>query len=408
VNGLRILHVLDHSVPLQSGYAFRTLAILREQRRLGHETVHVTSSKHYGATAEQEQVDGLVFHRTRPRASLLRRLPVVNQAMVSLDTAARVAEIARRERVELIHAHSPALNGLAALKVGRRLGLPVVYEMRASWEDAAVDHGTSSAGSLRYRASRGLETWVFRRADAITTICEGLRKDILVRGIAPERVTVIPNAVDAAAFDGTPGRNDALAGELALGPGPVLGFIGSFYGYEGIDVLLRAMPAILATHPEARMLLVGGGPAEEALRRLAADLGMSSRVHFVGRVPHARVQQYYAQIDLLVYARHSIRLTETVTPLKPLEAMAMRRAFIASDVGGHLEVVPEALRGRLFHAGDPGDLARVASRLLARRAEWAGDAEVGRRYVETERSWRESVARYERVYHDAIARHRRR
>lgn len=156
------------------------------------------------------------------------------------------------------------------------------------------------------------------------------------------------------------------------------------------------------------MLLVGGGPAEEALRRLAADLGMSSRVHFVGRVPHARVQQYYAQIDLLVYARHSIRLTETVTPLKPLEAMAMRRAFIASDVGGHLEVVPEALRGRLFHAGDPGDLARVASRLLARRAEWAGDAEVGRRYVETERSWRESVARYERVYHDAIARHRRR
>src|SRR5690606_30740966 len=126
VSGLKILHVLDHSVPLQSGYAFRTLAILREQRRIGFETVHVTSTKHYGASADEEEVDGLTFFRTRPADSLLRRLPVVNQAMVSLDTATRVEEIARRLGVDVIHAHSPALNGLAALKAGRRLGLPVV------------------------------------------------------------------------------------------------------------------------------------------------------------------------------------------------------------------------------------------------------------------------------------------
>jgi len=408
VSGLRILHVLDHSVPLQSGYAFRTLAILREQRRLGYETHHVTSSKHYGATADEESVDGLLFHRTRPAPSLLRRLPVANQAMVVLDTAARVEAVARREHIELIHAHSPSLNGLAALRAGRRLGLPVVYEMRASWEDAAVDHGTSAEGSLRYRASRGIETRVFRRADAITTICEGLRKDILVRGIAPDRITVIPNAVDVAAFDGRLEKDDALAARLALGAGPVLGFIGSFYAYEGLDVLLRAMPAILEVHPQARVLLVGGGPAEDALRRLAADLGIAARVHFAGRVPHGLVSQYYAQIDLLAYARHSIRLTETVTPLKPLEAMAMRRAFIASDVGGHLEVVPEALRTHLFRAGDPQDLARVATQMLARQADWPRDAEAGRHYVETDRNWRNSVARYERVYRDAVGRCRQR
>jgi PEP-CTERM/exosortase A-associated glycosyltransferase len=405
---LRVLHVLDHSVPLQSGYAFRTLAILKEQRRLGYETVHVTSTKHYGATADEEEVDGLVFHRTRPPASPVRRLPVINQVMVSVDTAARIEEIARRERIGLIHAHSPALNGLAALKVGKRLGLPVVYEMRASWEDAAVDHGTAAQGSLRYRASRSLESWVFRRADAITTICEGLRRDILARGITPGKVTVIPNAVDAASFDGTLERSRELADELALGAGPVLGFIGSFYAYEGIDLLLRAMPVILESHPGARVLLVGGGPAEGALRSLAADLGIAAHVLFAGRVPHARVAQYYAQIDLLVYARHSIRLTETVTPLKPLEAMAMRRAFLASDVGGHLEVVPEALRGRLFRAGEAGDLARVAIQQLARRADWPSDAEAGRRYVETERSWQKSVSGYERAYLDAIEARRRR
>lgn len=408
MSGLKILHVLDHSVPLQSGYAFRTLAILREQRRIGFETVHVTSTKHYGASADEEEVDGLTFFRTRPADSLLRRLPVVNQAMVSLDTATRVEEIARRLGVDVIHAHSPALNGLAALKAGRRLGLPVVYEMRASWEDAAVDHGTSREGSLRYRASRALETRVFRRADAITTICEGLRRDIVGRGIAAGKVTVIPNAVDVAEFDAAVEANDALARELGLGPGPVLGFIGSFYAYEGIDVLLRATPAILQAFPQARVLLVGGGPAEESLRRLAAELGIAERVHFAGRVPHRLVSQYYALIDLLVYARHSIRLTETVTPLKPLEAMAMRRMFVASNVGGHLEVVPASLRDRLFRAGDAADLARVVLEQLAKRADWPRSAEEGRRYVERERSWRQSVSAYPRVYDEALKSHRAR
>lgn len=402
MSGLKILHVLDHSVPLQSGYAFRTLAILREQRRIGFETVHVTSTKHYGAAADEEEVDGLTFFRTRRAGSLLRRLPVVNQAMVSLDTAARVEEVARRLGVDLIHAHSPALNGLAALKAGGRLGLPVVYEMRASWEDAAVDHGTSREGSLRYRASRALETRVFRRADAITTICEGLRKDIVGRGIAPRKVTVIPNAVDVAEFDATVEADAALGRELALGPGPVLGFIGSFYAYEGIDVLLRATPAILQACPQARVLLVGGGPAEDSLRRLAADLGIAERVHFAGRVPHRLVSQYYALIDLLVYARHSIRLTETVTPLKPLEAMAMRRMFVTSNVGGHMEVVPASLHDRLFRAGDAADLARVVLDQLAKRADWPRSAEEGRRYVETERTWRQSVSAYQRVYDEAV------
>lgn len=405
---LRVLHVLDHSVPLQSGYAFRTLAILREQRRAGYETFHVTSPKHYGATADEERVDGLTFFRTRPAATLLRRLPVANQVMVSIDTAARVKDVARRVNADLIHAHSPALNGLAALRVGRLLDLPVVYEMRASWEDAAVDHGTANAGGLRYRASRALETHVFRRADAITTICEGLRKDIVGRGIPERDVTVIPNAVDASQFEPIEEKNAGLTAELGLGAGPMLGFIGSFYGYEGIDVLLRAVPAIARAHPDTTVLLVGGGPAEGELRRLAEALGITPRVRFAGRVPHQRVRQYYAAIDLLVYARHSIRLTETVTPLKPLEAMAMRRMFVASDVGGHREIVPEALRDRLFRAGDAQDLARVVTEQLAHRDDWSRSLDAGRQYVEAERTWRKSVGAYEQVYSDALARRRAR
>src|SRR5262249_4673220 len=101
---------------------------------------------------------------------------------------------------DIIHAHSPVLNALPALWAGRHHRLPVVYEVRSLWEDAAVDAGTAREGDLRYRATRALETYALRRVDAIATICDGLRNEIVGRGIPAERVNAIPNAVDTAHF----------------------------------------------------------------------------------------------------------------------------------------------------------------------------------------------------------------
>ena len=282
---------------------------------------------------------------------------MLNQWAVIDDTRRRIEQVAERTRPDILHAHSPCLNGIAALQAGRKLGIPVVYEMRASWEDAAVDHGTTQEGSLRYRLSRALETWTLRRAEAVTTICEGLRKDILARGIPAERVTVIPNAVNPEAFPLIGAPDPELEARLGLGDAFTLGFIGSFYGYEGLDTLLEAMPAILEFEPGARVLLVGGGLEEERLKAQAAALGIADRVVFTGRVPHAEVTRYYSLVDLLVFPRKSIRLTETVTPLKPLEAMAQGRLLIASDVGGHRELIRDGVTGRLFRPDDPAALA---------------------------------------------------
>src|SRR5207253_1226453 len=136
-------------------------------------------------------------------------------------------------------------NALPALKVGRRLGIPVVYEVRAFWEDAAVDHGTTREGSARYRVSRWLETRALRRAQHVFTICEGLRADIVARGLPQSKVTVIPNAVDVEAFGPGGAPDEALKSRLGLAGASVIGFIGSFYAYEGLDLLLDAMPALL-------------------------------------------------------------------------------------------------------------------------------------------------------------------
>jgi PEP-CTERM/exosortase A-associated glycosyltransferase len=392
---MRILHVLDHSIPLHSGYAFRTEAILREQRARGWETLHLTSPKQ-GKTAEAvENVEGLTFYRTLvPPAGPLG----IGEWRQMKSTYMGLIDLAARYRPDVLHAHSPVLNAIPALWVGKKLAIPVVYEVRAFWEDAAVDHGTISANGLRYRLSQRIETEVLRRVAHVFTICEGLKGDILGRGIPAERVTVIPNAVDVKNFQPAGKADPELRKQLGLTDAVVMGFVGSFYAYEGLDLLLEAFPRLLERFPDLRVLLVGGGTQEEALKAQAARLGVADKVVFAGRVPHGDIDRYYAQIDLLAYPRHAMRLTELVTPLKPLEAMAQGKVFVASDVGGHKELIRADEGGRLFQAGNLDALVTAAADMLGNRGRWRAMAKAGRRFVEKERNWKRSVAGYAAVY----------
>ena len=400
----RILHVLDHSLPLHSGYTFRTLSILREQRALGWQTFHLTSPKQGAGLPAFDDIDGLRFYRTPPAAGALARLPVVGELALMRQLERRIEEVAREVKAELIHAHSPLLNALPSIKVARRIGIPVVYEIRAFWEDAAVDHGTTREGSPRYRATRALETRAIRRADHVFTICEGLRSDIVARGIKADKVTVIANAVDVDSFALASPPDQQLLQKLGLAGQTVIGFIGSFYAYEGLDLLLAALPQMVAARPDLRVLLVGGGPQEENLRAQAQRLGIAERVVFAGRVPHAEVNRYYDLISVLVYPRHAMRLTELVTPLKPLEAMAQGQLFVASDVGGHRELIEHQRTGILFRAGDREALANAVLGLLDDRAHWPELKANGRHFVDSVRNWRNSIAHYRAPYSRLLGR----
>lgn len=393
---LRVLHVLDHSIPLHSGYAFRSLALLTEQRKLGWETLHLTTPKQGNTQIQEEEVDGWMFHRTQPTPEMKGIRGYFRQMSA---TRARIEQLIERYSPDIIHPHSPVLNAIPAISAGHKRGIPVVYEMRASWEDAAVDHGTTAEGSLRYRLSRALESWALRKADGITTICTGLREDILSRGgIPPEKVTVIPNAVNVESFAYAPAAEPELRRQLGLENCTVLGFAGSYYGYEGLDLLLDAAAQLLPRYPDLKVLLVGGGPQENALKAQAKKLGLGDRVVFTGRVPHADVQRYYGQIDLLCYPRKSMRLTDLVTPLKPLEAMAQGKLLIASDVGGHKELIRDGKTGILFQAGNADALASAIDRMLSNRDQWESIRQAGRHFVESERTWARSAENYRSVY----------
>jgi len=395
---MKILHVFDHTLPLHSGYTFRSAAILRNQRKLGWETFHLSGPKQLHCEVIEEDADGLHFYRTPRPTGLLARLPGGDPFAVMAAIEKRLLPLARELQPDVIHAHSPVLDAVPAIHVGRKLGIPVVYEIRAFWEDAAVDHGSTREGSLRYKLTRALETWAVRNADAVTVICEGLRNDLIARGIDPAKITVIPNAVDIDQFAVGGKPDPELKLKLGLGGSRVLGFIGSFYAYEGLDLLITSLPAILRQMPDVKVLLVGGGPQDAALKRQVMALDLKDRVVFAGRVPHAEVNRYYDLIDVLVYARHPMRLTDLVTPLKPLEAMAQGRLMVASDVGGHKELIHDGRTGVLFRAGNAGDLASKVVGLLKYEQGWDALKKNGRQFVETERNWAASVARYRGVY----------
>ncbi|MGI0116721.1 TIGR04063 family PEP-CTERM/XrtA system glycosyltransferase [Zooshikella sp. RANM57] len=400
---MKVLHILDHSIPLHSGYTFRTRAILQQQQKLGWQTYQLTGPKQGTTQQLCETVDDLVFYRTSPLPGWLQAIPVVNQLAIIPVLAKRIEQVAREIKPDLIHAHSPALNGMAAYLAAKKLKLPLVYEVRAFWEDAAVDHGTAQQGDLRYRLTRKLETMVLKRAHAITTICEGLKSEMLTRDTAIQDVTVIPNAVDIERFQPQEQKDTELVSSLGLEGRLVIGFIGSFYAYEGLDLLIEAMPGLLEKIPNACLLLIGGGPENERLQRLAKQSSAAEQIIMTGRVPHDQVHRYYSVVDILAYPRKPMRLTDLVTPLKPLEAMAQHKLVVASDVGGHKELIQHCENGLLFRQGEVSDLIVQIEQLAGDKKLQQQLLHSGREYVEHERNWKNSVNRYQDVYQRAIA-----
>ena len=397
---MRILHIFDHSLPLQSGYVSRSLGIIRGQRSRGWETIHLTTPRYHGSTSTHEMVDGFTFYRS-PKVST--STPVLREFREMNATKRALRRVILSERPDILHAHSPVLNALPTIAIGRELGLPVVYEVRALWEDAAVDLGHAREGSLKYRISRRLETYAMSAANRVVALCEPLREEMIARGIPGDRITVVPNAVEPQFLTSARPPDTALRNNLGIGNGPVLGFIGSFYAYEGLDLLLRSVQILSDRIPDFTVLLVGGGFEEDRLRSIVRDLGIERFVRLPGRVPHDEVPRYYGLIDVLVFPRQQMRLTDLVTPLKPLEAMAHSKPIVASDVGGHRELMIDAQSGYLFPAGDVNALAARLQAVLSNPIDAARVGANGRKHVESRLTWNVVVEKYREIYDELLA-----
>jgi PEP-CTERM/exosortase A-associated glycosyltransferase len=403
---VRVLHVLHSSFPAAAGYTVRTASILRFQRAQGLELAGVTSAQHPNGDQLLEEIEGVPFWRTRALGGReptgLRELEMMRRLRARVEVAIRAF------RPDLNHAHSPMLVGIPALRAARTFSIPVVYELRDLWENPSLDRGKFKKGSILHRAAQAAENHVLQRADALVAICETLKAAIAPRAAVGTPIFVVENGVDVERFEPRE-RSPALVAKHGLEGRTVLVYLGTFQPYEGVDLLVDAMPGILARIPSAHLLVVGGGGELPSLVERAGRLGLQERITFTGRVPHAEVADLFPLGDLFVYPRLLTATTALTTPLKPLEAMSMSRPVLVSDIAPMRELV-SGLGGDalVFRPGDVGDLVRAVVDALADRERLARIGRAGRALVTSQRTWARIIPKYADVYAAALARSRRR
>lgn len=397
----RILHVLTNSLPhLQSGYTVRAQQIAVAQVAAGLDPHMVTRAGfplvEGRAGRGIDRVDGIAYHRIAPGMPLSGA-----PGVIVTQTAAGLERLAAELRPAVLHPTTNFLNAQAALAVRESLGIRLVYEVRGFLEETWASRvGGSARIADRYARGREVETACMKAADAVVTLSETMKADIVARGIPAERITVIPNAVDGARF--TPRvRDDVLAGRLGIAPGEiVLGYISSMVRYEGIRYLIEATRLLRDRGRHVRLLLVGDGEERGALEERADELGLRAdrAAIFTGRVPHAEIEGYYSIIDLFVVPRTADRVSQLVTPLKPYEAMAMERCLVVSGVGALLEIVQEGETGRSFTPEDPVALADALEPLLDDPGERDRLGRNARAWVLEHRTWERNGALYRALY----------
>lgn len=399
MSGIRVLHVFHHIFHYHCGYRTRCEYILHFQRSHGLDPMVVTSADHEHGPRAAFREETCDTHETPayvgPSLTGLREWALVKRLERQLDVTVRDA------RPDVIHAHSPVLVAWPALRAARRAGIPFIYEVRDLWENASVDLGKFTAESWRYRLARSADTHVLRQADAVIVLGAGMRRELHARGVRLERLHVVGNGVDADALQDSATERGPARQRWGLGDDPTIAYVGTFQPYEGLDLLLDALPAIRATLP-ARLVIAGDGREADRLRERALRRGITEQVTFLGRIPHHEVRQVYAAADLMVYPRLLTRTTALTTPLKPLEAMAAQTPVLASDVPALAELVDEGRTGWLFRAGDPRHLASRVIEILNDPTARRTVAARAHGWVRSTRQWVDQVSRYPHIYRSLI------
>lgn len=414
VSDKRVLHFLKGSFPHQvAGATTRSLYTLQAQQAAGLDPVAVTNLQFPRTVGvdefdNPEIVSGLRHHRLDAGPGLdLRAVP--NDGELAM-WAALANRVVLEERPAILHAASGARgyeNAVVALALGRHHHLPVIYEVRSFHEATWTANHWLAERAPVYHARIERENDCMRRADAVVTLGESMRQDLIERGIPADKITVVPNAVDVEHFS-KKGPDLGLKRSIGLEGLTVLGYISNLSRREGVDVLLDTIARLRTRGLAVGCLVCGDGPELEPLRDQARALGIADVVHLPGPVPHDEIQRYYELIDVFVVPRRDDRAARHVTPIKPFEAMALERAVVVADLPALREIVAPPDRGRSFRPEDPADLADVVTPLIENEELRRSLGTSARRWVETERTWASNAARYVDLYQEVLDRTRSR
>lgn len=394
-----MLHILYQSLPNVKGASIRSRNIVTAQKHAGLEPV-VLSSPFQAPAGEvdsegRESLDGVDYFRSwnaRPDQAVsatgsgwIGRLSKLSQWP---SFARRTEAVARHVGADIIHAHGIFYVGLAASRAAQRLSIPWVYEVRSIWEDNAILNRVYSSVSPAVSTIRALESRTCRKADAVVTICQGLQDELLGRGLNLEKITLVPNAVWPKELEPTLTQSDSFT----------IGYVGGISRTEGLHLILEAAALCRAEQPNLKVLIVGDGGVRAELQDLGRQLGIEDILEMPGSVPPDQVEEYYRRIDLFLVPRIRGKVTETVTPLKPLEAMNYGCLVAVSELGGLMELVKPGRTGLSFPPEDEQGLADLIMNVASSPQDYQGLRREGAAWVRRERSWERNVQIYLELY----------
>jgi glycosyltransferase involved in cell wall biosynthesis len=416
----RIMYNASQCLPhTSSGYAIRTHGLVKAIRKLGYDAI-VHARHGYPLDRgdfkgvfgdEEETVDSIQYvFNVSNRGN---RIPEINYSEVfSFSAFSKYQEnymktlISQAEKMkpEIMHAASNFVVGMATINAAEALGIPSIYEIRGFWHITQASKRKGYEDSDHYRLSESMEIEVAKRADHVFAITSAIADILVENGVKEDKISILPNAVDIDKFT-IQKRDSDIEDEFNLNGKVVLGYVGSFVEYEGLDLLLQAVALIREDmNDELRVILVGDGPIFDDLREMSRFLGINDIVTFTGRVEHGDVQRYYSVIDITAFPRKGARICELVSPLKPFEAMAMGKAVIASDVLALSEIVTDGETGLLHRKDDVNSLADCLEKLISDTGLRERLAANGREWVKENRTWEVVAERVISTYRDLTLR----
>ena len=397
----RIAYIVNHSYPYSSnGYAVRTHGVARALEEHGHSVVAINRpglpwdfpSFENDQFPLHHEIDGVRYlHLPEPSHKGILKTKYLAASAETLKTTLRVF------KPNVVMAASNWENALPAAVAARELGLPFFYEVRGFWEITRASREPEWQSSAEFKQYVEMETIVAQAADRVFTLNRFMRDELVHRDIDAAKIALVPNGYGALPDPTLLPR--LTKADIDCNTRHVVGYVGSFNDYEGLDDLVRACAQLRKLGVDLSLLLVGSSSpigiqdkAEECrvsvrLKQLARELNFAEYLHLPGRVSPEALADYYALIDLVVIPRKPLPVCELVSPIKPLEASALGKAILMSDVEPLREIAEKSKAAELFKAGDIDDCAKNINKILFDEDKLLKLRRKARQWVQSGRSW---------------------
>ncbi|WP_367104939.1 glycosyltransferase family 4 protein [uncultured Psychrobacter sp.] len=396
----RIAYVLHNSFPYSSGgYATRAFGIAEGLKSHGFEVININRPGFPIDIKDDLSAEDVPETEVIEGHKYVRSLSTSRRGKTPYDYMLEAADILEKRFIEYrpkyVIAASNHITAIPSLIAAKRLGIPFYYEVRGLWEITRVSREPEFEKKPAYTVQVLLETLAAKYATHVFTLTNPMINELIRRGVEEDNISLVPNSCSPESL--IPQERDMELVEKLNIPSdvPVIGYIGTFVQYEGLDDLAEACAILKLKGVPFRLLLVGNenasgqevGPITAKISELATTYGFNDWLIMPGRIPFEEVESYYSLIDIAPFPRKPQPVCELVSPMKPLEALAMKKAVLVSSVQALKEMVVEQKTGLVFEKGNINDLADKLQFLIDNEGLRQTLGDNGRDWVEAERNW---------------------